>query len=279
MAKKEVKYEVVTITPIMAKQWLENSAFDNRKLDSTRIIKIASDIKKGKWIFDGTPIRFNGKDNILDGQHRLTAIVKADKEVSSLVIRGLETQSKNTIDTGKSRSVADVLHFNGHINTTTLAATGRLAVAYRDYKGDLAAWSKSSSRAAISNQEIVDEIANNSKLVNSIQSVISLRYVKRLIGGGTAGFIYYMFTKVSSQHLADSFFQSLERGHDLTLGSPILELRNTLALRDSKMGFSGQRRSTYNIALFIKAWNAWRGNEEAKQLRYSFEEEFPKPIK
>lgn len=263
----------------MAQTWLDNSNFENRRLEDSRVSKIANDIKKDKWIFDGTPIRFNGKDNIPDGQHRLFAIVKAGKSVQSLVIRGLETSSKNTIDTGKSRSIGDILHFNGHVNTNVLAGATRLAIAYKEHKGDLTGWSKSNFRGSITNQEIIKEAEDNANIVKAVQAVVSLRYTKKLVGGSVPSFCYYLFMNATSQHIADHFFQQLENGHDLGTDSPILLLRNTLALRDSKHQISGVRRATYNAALFIKAWNAWRKKEPIKFLKYGRDEEFPKVSK
>lgn len=278
-AKQPFSCKVTTVTPAMAKQWLDNSGFSNRHLENTRVQKLASDIKKGNWIFDGTPIRFNGGGDILDGQHRLHAIIRANLAVQSLVIKGIKSESKNTIDTGKPRSIGDVLHFHGHLNTTTLAAATRLVIGYKAYKGDLNEWSKSSSTAAVTNQEIIEEATSNEKLVIAVQHVISLKYTRQLISAGVASFCYYLFSSISSPHIADSFFQAIEHGNDLNADSPILLLRNTFALRDSKTALSGQRRSTYNIALIIKAWNAWRKKEVIKVLKHGRDDEYPKVIK
>jgi hypothetical protein len=277
--KQPFSCKVTTITPAMAKVWLDNSSFSNRHLENTRVQKLASDIKKGKWIFDGTPIRFNGGGDILDGQHRLHAIIRANLPVESLVIKGIKSESKNTIDTGKPRSIGDVLHFHGHLNTTTLAAAARLSIAFNEYKGDLNEWSKSSRTAAVTNQEIIEEATSNEKLVNAVQHAISLKYTRQLMGAGVAAFTYYLLSKAASPHIADNFFQAIEHGNNLNSDSPILLLRNTFALRDSKNNLSGQRRSTYNIALIIKAWNAWRSKEVIRVLKYGRDEEYPKAIK
>lgn len=273
--KDKLTHSIITITPQMAQTWLDESKFENRRIENSRIKKLVSDIKKDKWVFDGTPIRFNGGGDILDGQHRLMAIVRAQKPVKSLVIRGLETTSKNTIDTGKVRTIGDLLHFNGQLNTTTLAAAARLSLGYDECKGDLGQWSKTVAHNT-SNQEIIEECQKNHKLVKATQAIMNLHYVRKICGSGTAALCYYLFMKSSAQHLADSFFTSLENGNNLTEDSAILVLRNTLSIRDTKRQISGRRRSAYNVALFIKAWNAWRSNATVQVLRYGFDEEYPK---
>lgn len=275
--QKKPSFEITTITPLLAQSWLDDNNFNNRRLDDRRVAQIANDIKKGKWIFDGTPIRFNGGGNILDGQHRLCAVVRAQKSIDALVIHGLETESKNTIDTGKSRSISDLLHFNGHVNTSTLAAAGRLALAFKEHKGDMAAWARAKSGASY--QDIIEEITGNEKIMKATQAIISLKYLKKIAGGAAPAFCYYLFMSATSQHIADAFFQYIENGNDLNAESPILLLRNTLILRESKTWQSGHRRSVYTSALFIKAWNAWRNKSPIKFLKYSMDEEFPKVSK
>lgn len=279
MSKEKLTHEIVTITPELAAKWIQNDKFDNRRLDERRIVRIANDIKKGKWVMDGTPIRFNGKDDIIDGQHRLHAIRRAGKPVQSLVIRGLPTAAKDTIDTGKARTVGDVLHFHGHLNTAVLAAAARLVIAYREYDGDLMKWAGSHARGTLSHMEIIQEAETNELLVKATQATVSLKYLKKMCGGGAQAFCYYLFSSVSSQHIAGSFFQSVEKGDNLSSDSPILALRNALALRDTNAGSSGYARTVYNIAIFIKAWNAWRAKEPLSRLVYRRDEVFPKPSK
>lgn len=279
MIKQLPTFEIMTITPAMAKTWLEESNFENRRLDDYRVNKIAHDIKNGKWIFDGTPIRFNGGGNILDGQHRLSAIIKANKPIESMVFKGLESDSKNTIDTGKSRSIGDILNFNGYINCTSLAAAARLAIGYREFKGDLSAWERSRDSGSISPQEILTECQRNALLIKSTQHVISLKYIKKMVGSGVPIFCYFLFSKNTSVSLAEIFFQKLEKGSDLGANSPILKLRNELMLRDTKRYLSGKRASVYNAALFIKAWNAWVAKKPVEMLKYAPDEEYPKIVK
>lgn len=276
---ENIKYEIVSITPAMARGWLDKSNFNNRPLNQNRVSKIAHDIKNDKWIFDATPIRFNGGGNLLDGQHRLNAIIKANMPVKSLVFKGLESISQNTIDTGKSRSVSDVLHFNGYINTTSLSAAARLSIGHREFKGDMKAWDTSKEANTISQQDILGEVNKRAMLIKATQAVISLKYIKKMIGAGAPIFCYFLFASNSSIHIADAFFQKLENGDDLSANSPILKLRNEIALRDTKGARRGQRQSIYNIAMFIKAWNAWRVDEKIDSVRWNPSEEYPKVMK
>ena len=274
---ESISYRLQTVTPQLAKSWLDNSTFDNRRMEEGRVKAIASDIKNGRWVFDGTPIRFSG-ENVIDGQHRLYAIIRANTPVETLVVRGLSQETKNTIDTGKPRSAADVLHFNGQVNAGVLAAVARLSLNHKRYSGNLVS-AVGYGKANLSTQEIVAEVASNSALIKATQSVVSLAYIKKQIGLSVPAFCYYLFMKASSQHLADHFFQGLEHGADLPPDSPILLLRNALTLRETNRGRSGRYRSVYYSALIIKAWNAWSAGTKIQRLTFGLGEGFPIPSK
>lgn len=272
--------EIVMVTPAKASSWLADCKFNNRKITDRLVDKIARDIKEGKWIFDGTPIRFDKKGNVIDGQHRLWAIVTAGIPVKSLVIHGLSEESKDIIDTGKSRSNSDVLHFHGFVNTASLANACRLSIGYRLNNGNLYEWAGGSSKLHCSSSQIVQEAETNENLVECHQKIISYRFIKKFIGFGTASFCLHIFGKID-KYKADEFFYLLEKGENLKEGNPVLALRNALTIRDHltmKLAKGGNYRAAYLIALIIKAWNAYRNEKVVKRLSFADDkEQYPIP--
>lgn len=273
--------EFMIITPAMASAWLSDNKFDNRNLTDRLVDKIARDIKENKWVVDGSAIRFDKKGNVIDGQHRLWAIVTAGKPIESLVIHGLSEESKDIIDTGKTRSNSDILHFHGYVNTASLANACRLSIGYKKNEGNLYNWASGSSKLHCSSSEIVAEAESNRDLVNCHQKVISYKFIKKFIGLGTASFCLHIFSKLDKRK-AEEFFYLLEKGENLKEGDPILALRNSLALRDHltmKLAKGGNYRTAYLIALVIKAWNAYRNGKQVKRLYFGDEKEsYPYPL-
>lgn len=270
--------ETVTITPADAKEWLHNSRFENRRLDDRIVNKIRRDIKKGKWLFDGSPIRFDRDGNVLDGQHRLQAIINAGTAVESVVVRDLPKEAINTIDTGKSRSVADILHFGGHINASLLASACRLSIGYREFHGDLKKWVDSRARERLSTQEVLAEANNNPKLVEAVQNMVSRPSCGKMMGGGVASVAFMLFHRIDKYH-AEVFFHAFDKGVGLELGSPILALRNTLLFRTyGEYKKNGNQAIVSKMAITIKAWNLYRKGKNIERLTYSPDkEEYPTP--
>jgi len=103
MTKKcNITTEFEVITPKLAAKYLEKN-LRNRPINHHYVSKLSRQIKEGKWQIDGNAIRFDTDDRMIDGQHRLSAIVLSQVAVQSLVLRNLPSESQTTIDTGNTR--------------------------------------------------------------------------------------------------------------------------------------------------------------------------------
>lgn len=105
----------IDVTPKKAAAWLENN-FRNRPLSDDVVAAYARDMKNGTWVPTHQGIAFNDRDELIDGQHRLRAIVRSGCTVRMMVTFGLASQIKGSemttmdaVDRGRTRSVADQL--------------------------------------------------------------------------------------------------------------------------------------------------------------------------
>lgn len=124
---------VEKITPTKAKMYLENNP-KNRHISSPLVEMYAKDIASGQWHMTGDPIRFNGSGALLDGQHRLAAIVSANQPVTCVVIRGLKSVSQDFMDQGRARSLNNVLQMRGTPDANMAAATVQALCKIKHYK-------------------------------------------------------------------------------------------------------------------------------------------------
>jgi hypothetical protein len=112
----------VKVTPDLARQWLSKQVpGENRSLRPSVVKFYAAQIKEGRVEAYWQPLIFSG-DRLLDGQHRLHAIVMADKPVDVLVVRGVPESAMSVLDTGVSRKGSDVLSLHGAANPNQAAA-------------------------------------------------------------------------------------------------------------------------------------------------------------
>ena len=103
-----VTYAVQDITPEFAQHFIGTDLnAHNRKVSKTHVDKLAYAINNDRWVMTGEAIKIGKDGRLFDGQHRLHAIIKANKSVPNLLIIGLDQDALHAMDGGKKRSVAD----------------------------------------------------------------------------------------------------------------------------------------------------------------------------
>jgi hypothetical protein len=111
--------QLMTVTPSMAARWLEGANGHNRALSEEYAAKLARDIREGRWFLSHEGIAFDTHGVLLDGQHRLWAVVLADKPIEIYVWVGISPEALLSINSGKPRSLADNLRLGGGVGDVT----------------------------------------------------------------------------------------------------------------------------------------------------------------
>ena len=120
-----MKTEVLTITPEMALDMLcKNSS--NRKIRQNRVRYYANQMREGKWHLTGQGITFAKDGTLLDGQHRLHAIVECEIPQEMLVV--YDADKVATYDCGLKRSMSDQIQLANVKYANSITANSGLAV-------------------------------------------------------------------------------------------------------------------------------------------------------
>lgn len=104
--------EMLTITPAEASKYLANNPA-NRRISETIVKAMAEDMKAGRWMETHQGIAISKTGRLLDGQHRLTAIIKAGIPVKMMVTFDVDEKAMDAIDQGRKRSTSDIFLFSG----------------------------------------------------------------------------------------------------------------------------------------------------------------------
>lgn len=132
VTSKEIIAEIYEITPALAAQWLETSK-GNRPINKERVVRYARAMKAGRWYVTDAGIGFDESGALINGHHRLLAIVEAGVTIRSLVVLGIEEAAKNHMDVGFSRTPGHILGMvYGVPNPNAVAAIGRVFAAVED---------------------------------------------------------------------------------------------------------------------------------------------------
>jgi hypothetical protein len=120
--------EIIVVTPDMAKAWLERNP-NNRRINERRVVFYAAQMSSGSWKLTHQGIAFDEFGNLVDGQHRLHAVVRAGVSIRFFVFRGVSRENMIAIDTGRPRSSHDAFALLGDSATQHSVAITRLLIA------------------------------------------------------------------------------------------------------------------------------------------------------
>lgn len=247
--------EIVSVTPQMAEKWLGRNQ-RNRHVRQRDVIRYAQAMSKGEWLVTGEAVKFGFDGSLLDGQHRLLAIVEAGRTIKMLVIKGLHPEAQDVLDTGRARTASDALAIHGHDNSHLVAAAAKVVILY---EADL--FYVDSKRQQVSHRQIVDFADANHLLAYA--SGLGRKIARATdMQPSIAAACIYILTLLSAEAAAE-FFDKLASGANLPTGSPVLALRDRLfELRRNRTDLPMEAK----VALVFRAWNAWRMNKKLALL-------------
>ncbi|MDO5501512.1 MAG: hypothetical protein Q4F67_17725, partial [Propionibacteriaceae bacterium] len=130
VASTRIDSAIVMVDPATALRWLTRNR-KNRTLRQGTVARYRSDMQEGRWTFAADPVRFDTAGNLIDGQHRLTALSELDGiTIPMLVVRGLPTDAQDVMDQGVKRTPGDQLALHGVKDANRIAAAVKQFIAW-----------------------------------------------------------------------------------------------------------------------------------------------------
>jgi len=267
----EPTMQVVNVTPETARKWLGRNA-GNRPLKTSHVGRLAAAIKGGKWKLTGDPIRFSDTGKLIDGQHRLQAIVDAELPVQCVVMRGLNDDIFDVIDSGSTRSKADAVFIKYQLSVAKsglLSSTANLAYQY--------ASGFVSFKNKVATAELLGFIDANPDLVDAVNYVYDTTPHENPVPKSIAA-AFYFFARRKGQALADAFILRF------MVGAVDGANDNLLYLRNFCFNARAARRPTQTGEIFgrlVLVWNSERRGKPIKHqtnIRVRTEDAYPRFI-
>lgn len=264
------KVKVITITPDMAAKYLEQNT-KNRPLNQRKVEELVKAMEDGEWKLGTDAIGFDTNGRMINGQHRMTALVEYGRPLEFLVTTGLEPEAFNVIDTGRMRSAGDVLTTEGIASGHHKSAIIRFVYAYK--KGVITTGKEGTRDSGMNNQDVLDYAF---KYRNELEEAynVSVEVGKDFKGlkGREVGGMFWILAKIDKPQALD-FFRALGTGAMLSADNPIYVLRQRLLdeLR-AKKKFPMRDK----LAWLIVAWNHVKRGTKTKIIKWDGIT-FPKP--
>lgn len=226
--RKECLLFGATITPALATYFLEVSGkeFHNRQFNEDRVDRYGQDMLDGRWMHNGSTIVFTKAGVLVDGYTRLTASLMKDATFVTDVRCGIDPDAVVTIDTGRPRSLSNVLAMKNEHTSTALSQGASWLFRY---KNDLIT---ANCKLSKSHHDMVDFINNHPQIRDAVTSTKDVRN-KKLAPPGVLVAAYYVCEQHNPARTRE-FFQLLADGVGYTATNPIKHLRDMLMQRGMK---------------------------------------------
>lgn len=237
----------IILTPEIALEMLEANRL-NRPLQQGLVNRIADQIRRGLWKYNGDTIKISDTFDVLDGQHRLWAVAEAKRAVETLVVFGISREAFDTIDTiRKYRNASDTVALEGVVRHRATVATA-LTWLMRYERGVLETYKAPANR--VENADVKHALRNNPNIVAAAERAAPLQ---RIVPRGLATFFYYVLSSQNTA-LAEEMVEILTDPSRTPLNHPYYLLRSYLTSAATR------RDAVRTIALMIKTSNAvYRG--------------------
>jgi hypothetical protein len=268
MTKETCRIQLVT--PKMAQEWLEGNV-DNRNLREARVLQHSQVLQRDEWELTGDCLVFDEDGTLLNGQHRLSAVVVTGIPARFVVLRGVPSKAQEVFDSGLARTLGDQLQRRGvpYYTYVSSALFWLHRLAYSEATG-IAHYAEPGMRPSFrqllklydDNKELSEEAAKIGRHVNNLK-----------VRAGATLAIYHRLRQVDDPNIdeeVDLFFEKWVTGAELRASDPIFRLREWCLEDAAKRHTRGRAPDYRYVAYAITAWNKWRAGEPIRQLKWVY---------
>ena len=255
-----------SITTLQAQQLIANQVGQQRTISNPKVENYVESINNKEWISSMTPIQICHTGELLDGQHRLVAIARAEvPSMKCLVQRGLPEECSPYFDQGRPRSMQVVLTSASIPNSSEMTATVKLI--YSLYKG-----SSTPPRNELGKRIIED----NPSLISIVKEAKALKYDTHITTSILAT-VYYVCASMYGVEITQEFFRILKNGGETrdNANHPITRLYRRLQkewnalqrAKDASTLLGGAQGGTWRRQLLAWIYQSFLAFEADKSLK------------
>lgn len=261
-----MEFSIETITPDVAKKYLATSPYNRVTISSRRTVSTyAEAMKRGDWRLNGECIVFDENGQLMDGHHRMEAVIAAGIPVTFAICRGVNRDSFTTYNCGLRTNLGQILGMKGVKNNVLIM--GIIGINYNlEHTGRIRA--NNGTTAGISNRTVTSDynlyLSDKNGYDEAAVVANRLRKLGNILKESWIGGVYYFLTHKGgyTAEMVLTFFDAL--CHLQTSGiTPCDTLREYIIrvrMRNMKID------DGYLAALLIKSWNAYITGRQTKRI-------------
>ena len=189
--------QVVDVTPDIARALIENANTGNRPVKPKVVKKYAKSMSDGDWKFSPETISISKNGRLLNGQHRMMAVIESGITCRFLFATGFDDEVFSVLDRGAVRTRADALKIDRKI-----AEAGALLCRLSIYGRNQPITDGDVHRASMCidevHSELVDFCPTNARVFST--APFRLAAVARVMSGSNREYVFGMYRDLILAH-------------------------------------------------------------------------------
>lgn len=251
--KGELMEQQFEVPPSTAQKILDGLNSSNRSINETHTRSLVRDINNDNWVAaNGSMVSFDRNGKLLDGQHRLSAIVQSNQPLRLSIKFGMPENAKKVIDTGRKRTQQDYIRMTEGADAkykAERASVARLIYGFIHDQERPASYCNNNKPTQSDLSAILEEYPD---IMECVSSVYATGHVGKIVIQSYPAFVAFLANRTPNADKVPQFLDLLTSGANMPATHPIHVVRNRLLTREE---FRYQRNKERTIGLLIRAWN------------------------
>ncbi len=264
-----------TITPNKAKSLLKENNM-NRPVSDRRVNHYAELMKSGKWHLTHQGIALSSDGTIIDGQHRLHAVIKSNMPIDFNITYNSDKETFKYVDVGYTRTTANIFAIEGIKNYTKHSAGVSKYFTFKQSPNNKMYTRTSRVDNAETHDDYVKFYWENEELLKKIFKASDKYYNKYRIMTFSTIYAYFAFLIIENGHSfekVEMFFDNVYMIKHNSISNCPSELFQKLI---NDVTGAMELKTSHKSALINKAWNYFLKGKSVKTFRYiESNENFP----
>lgn len=276
----------VLVTPQKAAAWMKKLFKGQRQVSATHVRAIAQKMLAGTFIDTGQDVAFDWFDRLIDGQHRLLAVIESGVSVYMTVSWGYDPLVYlHRDEDGKTRGMGTYLSKDFRHPDRAISAY-RILLDYEHLesrtsmlgKGHLAFGRRSVGGMKANREKALSWCIERKEALQHLLAVVHAPEAKAILPPPALSSGFYLWVYLQWPDQADHFFTKLIDGSGLRANDPIFQTRKSLERLKEK----GRRKMGTAVpyyewgAILLKGWNSFVEGGTADRISFSASEAWPR---
>lgn len=265
---------VEELTPSIAQGMLANQHPGQRALRQRHALSIARAMESGQYKWTADPIKLDRQGRLIDGQHRLAAVVMSKCTILNAVVAQIDDDDVyQYLDTvSRPRNLRDVRGFLGQRKVDGGVAAA-IALEFADFN--------ISDRQQLTVPEVNHLVESFPFIDEAIELYRIGRLKVHLTAGPLAGALRCLR---ANQEMAHTFFMAAFSNTQVVDGKeqPVVRLLSEFLIRSHAQRAGKQAHGSETTIIgaekAVRAYNAWRLGENLSKLQQNRTGEVPNPV-